>query len=54
VAVRHDIRLGKGSANTQKGIVRFCDELMARVVDRAQVEDVLLSRQARSTSLSCL
>jgi len=25
------IRLRKGSANTQKGIVRFCDELIARV-----------------------
>jgi hypothetical protein len=28
------IRLRKGSANTQKGMLRFCDELIARV-DRA-------------------
>jgi hypothetical protein len=37
------IRLRKGSANTQKGIVRFCDELIARV-DRAGASGVKLLR----------
>src|SRR4051812_33376553 len=37
------IRLRKGSANTQKGIVRFCDELIARV-DRAGATGVKLLR----------
>src|SRR3954468_22074974 len=34
------IRLGKGSANTQKGIVRFCDELIARVSRAGATETV--------------
>src|SRR3954470_6369844 len=37
------IRLRKGSANTQKGIVRFCDELIARVA-RAGATGVKLLR----------
>jgi hypothetical protein len=37
------IRLRKGSANTQKGIVRFCDELIARV-QRAGATGVKLLR----------
>ena len=37
------IRLRKGSANTQKGIVRFCDELIARVA-RAGASGVKLLR----------
>ncbi|MGH2968856.1 MAG: IS1380 family transposase [Solirubrobacteraceae bacterium] len=37
------IRLRKGSANTQKGIARFCDELIARV-DRAGATGVKLLR----------
>jgi hypothetical protein len=37
------IRLRKGSANTQKGIKRFCDELIARV-DRAGATGVKLFR----------
>jgi hypothetical protein len=37
------IRLRKGSANTQKGIGRFCDELIARV-DRAGATGVKLLR----------
>jgi hypothetical protein len=37
------IRLRKGSANTQKGILRFCDELIARV-DRAGATGVKLLR----------
>ena len=37
------IRLRKGSANTQKGIVRFCDELIARV-SRAGATGVKLLR----------
>ncbi len=37
------IRLRKGSANTQKGIKRFCDELIARV-DRAGATGVKLVR----------
>ena len=37
------IRLRKGSANTQKGIVRFCDELIARV-QRAGASGVKLLR----------
>lgn len=37
------IRLRKGSANTQKGIVRFCDELIARVT-RAGASGVKLLR----------
>jgi hypothetical protein len=37
------IRLRKGSANTQKGIKRFCDELIARV-DRAGASGVKLLR----------
>jgi Transposase DDE domain group 1 len=37
------IRLRKGSANTQKGIVRFCDELIARVA-RAGATGVKLIR----------
>jgi len=37
------IRLRKGSANTQKGIVRFCDELIARVT-RAGATGVKLLR----------
>ena len=37
------IRLRKGSANTQKGIVRFCDELIARV-ERAGATGVKLLR----------
>jgi Transposase DDE domain group 1 len=37
------IRLRKGSANTQKGIVRFCDELIARV-NRAGATGVKLLR----------
>jgi hypothetical protein len=37
------IRLRKGSANTQKGIVRFCDELIARV-ERAGASGVKLLR----------
>jgi hypothetical protein len=37
------IRLRKGSANTQKGIKRFCDELIARV-DRAGSTGVKLLR----------
>jgi hypothetical protein len=37
------IRLRKGSANTQKGIKRFCDELIARV-DRAGATGVKLLR----------
>jgi hypothetical protein len=37
------IRLRKGSANTQKGIVRFCDELIARVT-RAGATGVKLIR----------
>ena len=30
------IRLRKGSANTQKGMLRFCEELIARVAERAR------------------
>src|ERR1700757_1044646 len=37
------IRLRKGSANTQKGIKRFCEELIARV-DRAGATGVKLLR----------
>jgi hypothetical protein len=37
------IRLRKGSANTQKAILRFCDELIARV-DRAGASGVKLLR----------
>src|SRR4051794_7264781 len=37
------IRLRRGSANTQKGIVRFCDELIARV-ERAGATGVKLVR----------
>jgi Transposase DDE domain group 1 len=37
------IRLRKGSANTQKGILRFCDELIARV-DRAGATGTKLLR----------
>ena len=37
------IRLRKGSANTQKGIKRFCDELIARV-DRAGATGIKLLR----------
>jgi hypothetical protein len=37
------IRLRKGSANTQKGLVRFCDELIARVT-RAGATGVKLLR----------
>jgi hypothetical protein len=37
------IRLRKGSANTQKGIVRFCEELIARV-ERAGATGVKLLR----------
>src|ERR687892_860106 len=37
------IRLRKGSANTQKGIKRFCEELIARV-DRAGASGVKLLR----------
>jgi hypothetical protein len=37
------IRLRKGSANTQKGIARFCDELIARV-ERAGASGVKLLR----------
>src|SRR3954464_16095732 len=37
------IRLRKGSANTQKGMLRFCDELIARV-DRAGATGVTLLR----------
>jgi len=37
------IRLRKGSANTQKGILRFCDELIARV-ERAGASGVKLLR----------
>jgi hypothetical protein len=37
------IRLRKGSANTQKGIKRFCDELIARV-ERADATGVKLLR----------
>jgi hypothetical protein len=37
------IRLRKGSANTQKGIRRFCDELIARV-DRAGATGTVLLR----------
>jgi hypothetical protein len=37
------IRLRKGSANTQKGILRFCEELIARV-DRAGASGVKLLR----------
>jgi hypothetical protein len=37
------IRLRKGSANTQKGILRFCEELIARV-DRAGATGVKLLR----------
>jgi hypothetical protein len=37
------IRLRKGSANTQKGIARFCEELIARV-DRAGATGVKLLR----------
>lgn len=37
------IRLRKGSANTQKGMLRFCDELIARV-KRARVTGVKLLR----------
>ncbi len=37
------IRLRKGSANTQKGIKRFCDELIARV-ERAGASGVKLLR----------
>jgi Transposase DDE domain group 1 len=37
------IRLRRGSANTQKGIVRFCEELIARV-DRAGATGVKLLR----------
>ena len=37
------IRLRKGSANTQKGMLRFCDELIARV-DRAGASGVKLLR----------
>ena len=37
------IRLRKGSANTQKGVKRFCDELIARV-DRAGATGVKLLR----------
>ena len=37
------IRLRKGSANTQKGIVRFTDELIARV-ERAGATGVKLIR----------
>ena len=37
------IRLRKGSANTQKGIKRFCDELIARI-DRAGATGVKLLR----------
>jgi hypothetical protein len=37
------IRLRKGSANTQKGILRFCDELIARV-NRAGANGVKLLR----------
>jgi hypothetical protein len=37
------IRLRKGSANTQKGMLRFCEELIARV-DRAGVTGVKLLR----------
>jgi DDE family transposase len=37
------IRLRKGSANTQKGMLRFCDELIARV-DRAGATGVKLLR----------
>ena len=37
------IRLRKGSANTQKGLLRFCDELIARV-DRAGATGVKLLR----------
>jgi len=37
------IRLRKGSANTQKGIRRFCDELIARV-DRAGATGIKLLR----------
>jgi hypothetical protein len=37
------IRLRKGSANTQKGILRFCDELIARV-NRAGATGVKLLR----------
>jgi hypothetical protein len=37
------IRLRKGSANTQKGMVRFCDELIARV-NRAGASGIKLLR----------
>jgi Transposase DDE domain group 1 len=37
------IRLRKGSANTQKGILRFCDELIARV-NRAGASGIKLLR----------
>src|SRR5213592_3475370 len=37
------IRLRKGSANTQKGMLRFCDELIARVT-RAGASGVKLLR----------
>jgi hypothetical protein len=37
------IRLRKGSANTQKGILRFCEELIARV-ERAGASGVKLLR----------
>jgi len=41
-----DIPLRKGSANTQKGILRFTDELLARV-NRAGATGVKLFRLAR-------
>ena len=37
------LRLRKGSANTQRGIERFCDELIARV-DRAEATGVKILR----------
>jgi Transposase DDE domain group 1 len=37
------IRLRKGSANTQKGMLRFCDELIARV-NRAGASGIKLLR----------
>ncbi len=39
------IRLRRGSANTQKGMLRFCDELIARVA-RAGADGVKLLRAA--------
>ena len=47
------IRLRKGSANTQKGIVRFCDELIARVTRAGATVSSCCARTAASGTRRC-